>query len=84
MLLSGVQKEVNFHWLLKHNEVTDFKVRQNLVLMMFQLNEMLIDWSRLLAESFEDIGLADASALHGMLFKEFENDVATGSSVLRE
>lgn len=91
-LIRRAKRSENLRWLLKHKDVTDFEARQNLVLMMFpdgkddydELHEMLIDRSQLLAESFEYIGQADASALHGRLFMEFKNEVATGPGVLRE
>ncbi|KAG1327292.1 putative E3 ubiquitin-protein ligase UPL5 [Cocos nucifera] len=91
-LIRRAKRSENLRWLLKHKDVTDFEARQNLVLMMFpdgkddydELHEMLIDRSQLLAESFEYISQADASALHGRLFMEFKNEVATGPGVLRE
>ncbi|XP_010913176.2 E3 ubiquitin-protein ligase UPL5 [Elaeis guineensis] len=91
-LIRRAKRSENLRWLLKHKDVTDFEARQNLVLMMFpdgkddydELHEMLIDRSQLLAESFEYIGQADATALHGRLFMEFKNEVATGPGVLRE
>ncbi|XP_038973293.1 E3 ubiquitin-protein ligase UPL5-like [Phoenix dactylifera] len=91
-LIRRAKRSENLRWLLKLKDVTDFEARQNLVLMMFpdgkddydELHEMLIDRSQLLAESFEYIGQAEASALHGRLFMEFKHEVATGPGVLRE
>lgn len=79
-------------WVLEHKDVTDFESRRHLVMMLFpdvkdeyeELHEMLIDRSQLLAESFEYIGRAEASALHRGLFMEFKNEEATGPGVLRE
>lgn len=86
-------KRIEDHlWVLDHKDVTDFESRRHLVMLLFpdvkdeyeELHEMLIDRSQLLAESFEYIGRAEASALHGGLFMEFKNEEATGPGVLRE
>ncbi|KAH7689275.1 E3 ubiquitin-protein ligase NEDD4 protein [Dioscorea alata] len=91
-LIKHAKKNQKLRWLLRHKDVTDFESRRNLVLMLFpggkddydDLHEMLIDRSQLLAESFEYIGQAEATALHGGLFMEFKNEEATGPGVLRE
>ncbi|KAJ0987038.1 hypothetical protein J5N97_005394 [Dioscorea zingiberensis] len=69
-LIKHAKKNQKLRWLLKHKDITDFESRRNLVLMLFpggkdeydDLHEMLIDRSHLLAESFEYIGQAEASA----------------------
>ncbi|XP_074307434.1 E3 ubiquitin-protein ligase UPL5-like isoform X2 [Silene latifolia] len=79
-------------WLIKLKDVLDFESRRHLALLMFpkvngdyeELHEMLIDRSRLLAESFEYIYNADPSSLQVGLFMGFVNEEAKGPGVLRE
>lgn len=82
----------DYSWLLKHKDILDFESRRHLVMLMFpkvegdyaELQEMLIDRSQLLAESFEYISGAEPSSLHAGLFMEFKDERATGPGVLRE
>uniref|UniRef100_A0A1D1Z172 HECT-type E3 ubiquitin transferase n=1 Tax=Anthurium amnicola TaxID=1678845 RepID=A0A1D1Z172_9ARAE len=91
-LIRRAKRSDSLWWLLKHRDVTDFESRRNLVMMMFpegkddyeELQEMLIDRSHILAESFEYIAHAEPSLLQGGLFMEFKNEEATGPGVLRE
>lgn len=91
-LIRYAKRSDNHRWVLEHKDVTDFESRRHLVMMLFpdvkdeyeELHEMLIDRSQLLSESFNYIGRAEASALHGGLFMEFKNEEATGPGVLRE
>ncbi|XP_074303234.1 E3 ubiquitin-protein ligase UPL5-like [Silene latifolia] len=79
-------------WLLKHKDVLDFESRRHLALLMLpnkdgnyeQFQEMLINRSQLLAESFEYIYNARPSSLQAGLFMEFKNEEAKGPGVLRE
>lgn len=92
LIRRATRSSCSLRWLLKHKDVTDFESRQNLVLMILpegkedytDMHEMLIDRSQLLAESYEYIGQAEASTLHGGIFMEFKNEEATGPGVLRE
>nr|GEZ63394.1 PI-PLC X domain-containing protein At5g67130-like [Tanacetum cinerariifolium] len=70
----------------------DFKSRRHLAMMLLHevtndynnLQEMLINRSNLLAESFESITGAGIAALHGPMHIGFINEEATGHVVLRE
>ncbi|CAK7345034.1 unnamed protein product [Dovyalis caffra] len=92
LIVRYAKRTEDHQWLLRQKDVTDFESRRHLAMMMFpevkedyeELHEMLIDRSRLLAESFEYIVHADSEALHGGLFMEFKNEEATGPGVLRE
>ncbi|KAJ4828484.1 hypothetical protein Tsubulata_022600 [Turnera subulata] len=91
LIIRYTKRTEDHRWLHHHKDVTDFESRRHLAMMMFrevkedyELHEMLIDRSQLLAESFEYIARADADSLHGGLFIEFKNEEATGPGVLRE
>ncbi|OIW13847.1 hypothetical protein TanjilG_31736 [Lupinus angustifolius] len=93
LLIVKFAKRTDDHrWILDHKAVTDFESRRHLVLMLFpgvredfvELHEMLIDRSKLFAESFNYIKQAEAASLRAGLFMEFKNEEATGPGVLRE
>ncbi|PHT36724.1 hypothetical protein CQW23_24424 [Capsicum baccatum] len=81
----------DYGWLFEHKEVTDFKVRRHLAMLLLPevgdneaLFYMLSGRSKLLEESFGYIGNASLENLRGSLFVEFKHEEATGSGVLRE
>ncbi|KAK4353748.1 hypothetical protein RND71_025942 [Anisodus tanguticus] len=92
LIVRFAKRSEDHQWILEHKEVTDFKARRHLGMMMLpevkdeyeELHEMLIDRCQLLSESFEYIAHADPESLRGGLFMEFKNEEATGPGVLRE
>ncbi|XP_023517605.1 E3 ubiquitin-protein ligase UPL5-like isoform X1 [Cucurbita pepo subsp. pepo] len=82
----------DYSWILCHKDVMNSESRRHLSMLMFpeptedyeELQEMLIDRSQLLEESFEYISNASVEALRHGLFMEFKNEEATGPGVLRE
>lgn len=79
-------------WLIGLKGLLDFKAKTHMVSSLFldvvydyeEMNELLIDRSNLLAESFEYMKHIDRNTLHSMLHVEFKNEEATGPGVLRE
>ncbi|XP_022132818.1 E3 ubiquitin-protein ligase UPL5 isoform X2 [Momordica charantia] len=92
LLIRFAKRADNHMWILQHKEVTNSESRRHLTMLMFpeptedydELQEMLIDRSQLLEESFEYITHANVEALRHGLFMEFKNEEATGPGVLRE
>ncbi|KAL2341365.1 hypothetical protein Fmac_009305 [Flemingia macrophylla] len=93
VLIAGFAKRGFDHqWILANRNATNFIARRHLAMMHFPrvqhdydlYEEMLIDRSQLLAESFEYIMGADPEALRSGLFIEFKNEHATGPGVMRE
>ncbi|PWA83878.1 HECT-like protein [Artemisia annua] len=86
------RRDEGYKWILDRKDMTDFKSRRHLVMMLLpevthdydNLHEMLINRSNLLAESFESITGAEIAALHGPMHIGFINEEATGPGVLRE
>lgn len=77
----------------KHRDLLDFKSRRHLAMTMLPKLvasgsntplDMLIDRSRLLADSFEYIAHATPEELHSELWVEFRDEQATGPGVRRE
>ncbi|KAF3646233.1 putative 60S ribosomal protein L6-like [Capsicum annuum] len=90
LIVKFATKSEDHGWLIEHKEVTNFKARRQLSMMMLpqvgynKMFHMLIDRSRLLEESFKYIGNASPVNLRGKLFMEFKHEVATGPGVLKE
>lgn len=91
LIVKLATKSEDYGWLFEHKEVTDFKLRRHLAMLLLPevgdneaLFYMLSDRSKLLEESFGYIGNASLENLRGSLFVEFKHEEATGSGVLRE
>ncbi|KAM3339989.1 hypothetical protein P3S68_029859 [Capsicum galapagoense] len=90
LIVKLATKSEDYGWLFEHKEVTDFKLRRHLAMLLLPevgdneaLFYMLSDRSKLLEESFGYIGNASLENLRGSLFVEFKHEEATGSGVLR-
>ncbi|XP_061344369.1 E3 ubiquitin-protein ligase UPL5-like [Gastrolobium bilobum] len=92
LIIRHAKRTDDHQWILEHKSVTNFESRRHLAMLLFpevkedyeEFHEMLIDRSKLLAESFEYITGAKPESLHAGLFMEFKNEEATGPGVLRE
>ncbi|XP_051128795.1 E3 ubiquitin-protein ligase UPL5-like [Andrographis paniculata] len=91
-LVVNYGKKESCWWITHDMGVTNFEVRRFLAMSLLpevnddceELQEMIIDRSHLLEESFNYISNVDASFLHGAIFMEFKDEEATGPGVLRE
>ncbi|KAK4797605.1 hypothetical protein SAY86_029931 [Trapa natans] len=92
LILRYVKRTDDHWWLLERKDVIDLEAKRHMVMMMFpevvddfdEQNEILIDRSQLLTESFNYVSMVDPESLHGSLFVEFKNEEATGPGVERE
>lgn len=92
LIIRFAKRTDDYMWILRHKDVMNSESRRHLSMLMFpeptedyeELQEMLIDRSQLLEESFEYITNASVEALRHGLFMEFKNEEATGPGVLRE
>lgn len=92
LIIKFAKRADDYMWILCHKDITNSESRRHLSMLMFpeptedyeELQEMLIDRSQLLEESFEYITHASVEALRHGLFMEFKNEEATGPGVLRE
>ncbi|XP_020221283.1 E3 ubiquitin-protein ligase UPL5 [Cajanus cajan] len=92
LIVGFVNRGFDHQWILANKNVTNFECRRHLAMLQFPcaeedyelFQEMLIDRSKLLAESFEYIGRAEPETLRSGLFMEFKNEQATGPGVTRE
>ncbi|XP_038881795.1 E3 ubiquitin-protein ligase UPL5 [Benincasa hispida] len=92
LIIRFAKRTDDYMWILCHKDIMNSESRRHLSMLMFpeptedyeELQEMLIDRSQLLEESFEYITNASVEALRHGLFMEFKNEEATGPGVLRE
>lgn len=89
-------KQLRWHddhfWLLDYGFLLDFESKKRLVMAMLpepqddhdERQEVIIQRSQLLAESFELLAYAECEVLQGGISVEFINEEATGPGVLRE
>ncbi|XP_022950558.1 E3 ubiquitin-protein ligase UPL5-like [Cucurbita moschata] len=92
LIIRFAKRADDYSWILCHKDVINSESRRHLSMLMFpeptedyeELQEMLIDRSQLLEESFEYITNASVEALRHGLFVLFKNEEATGPGVLRE
>lgn len=89
-------KQLRWHddhfWLLDYGFLLDFESKKRLVMAMLpepqddhdERQEVIIQRSQLLTESFELLAYAESEVLQGGISVEFINEEATGPGVLRE
>ncbi|XP_073003491.1 E3 ubiquitin-protein ligase UPL5-like [Typha latifolia] len=89
-IFSLARRDRSFEWFLALKDVTHFKARKNLVLILFEerrnnhIYEMSIDRSSLLVNSYELIQSANLNSLRNELQVTFDHEEASGPGVLSE
>ncbi|KAJ9558013.1 hypothetical protein OSB04_012627 [Centaurea solstitialis] len=90
LILRYAKRGEDYEWLLEHKDMLNFESRRHLMRLLLPRMDglhpyvILIDRSRLLVDSFDDIAHAEPDSLHVELSVRFKNEEAVGHGVLRE